>query len=133
MLDEAQAWFRRWFAKVWKVRGGGLYACGFAVTFIYLEIRTVVGEIADSSSIGEFLSEQLIEFVFRFAIDSLINTLYALMWPVYFLQWQPPYGLLALGALYIVFANFLKKPITDWLLSDAQHQGDTETASRQGP
>lgn len=120
MLDAAQGWFRRWFARIWKVRGGGLYACGFAVAFIYLEIRTVAGEFADSSSIGEFLSEQLLEFVFRFAIDSLINTLYALVWPVYFLQWQPPYGLIALGVAYIVFANFLKKPITRWLFPDGE-------------
>ena len=120
MLIKAKGWFRRWFAKVWKVRGGGLYACGFAATFIILEIRTVVSEFIDASSIGEFLSEQLVEFIFRFAIDSVVNTLYALMWPVYFLQWQPPFGLIALGVAYLVFANFLKEPITKWLFQDGE-------------
>jgi hypothetical protein len=120
LLIKAKGWFRRWFAKVWKVRGGGLYACGFAATFIILEIRTVVSEFIDASSIGEFLSEQLVEFIFRFAIDSVVNTLYALMWPVYFLQWQPPFGLIALGVAYLVFANFLKEPITKWLFQDGE-------------
>lgn len=105
---------------VWKVRGGGFYACGFALTFIYLEIRTIAGEFIESSSIGAFISEQLIEFVFRFAIDSLINTLYSFVWPVYFVQLAPPFGLIALGAAYLVFANFLKQPITDWLFADSE-------------
>ena len=120
MLDKAQDRFRLWFGKVWSVRGGGLYAVGYALTFIYLEISTVAGEFIEADSIGSFLSEQLFEFIFRFAIDSLMNMIEALLWPVYFVQWQPPYGVIGLGLAYMLFATFLKKPITDWLELDTE-------------
>jgi len=122
LLVKAQSWFRRWFTKVWKVRGGGLYACGYAITFVALEVTTVVGELAESTSIGNFLSEQLVEFIFRFVGDSMVNLLMALMWPVYIVQWQPPFGAIGLGLAYIAFAKYLKKPITDWLLPETEKE-----------
>ena len=122
MLDKAHGWFRLWFAKVWSVRGGGLYAVGYTVTFIYLEFRTVIGEFIEADSIGSFFSEQLIEFVFRFATDSLMNMIEALMWPVVFVQWRPPYGAIGLGLAYMLFATFLKKPITDWLFPETEQE-----------
>lgn len=118
LVNKSGTIIKRWFAKVWKVRGGGLYACGYAVTFIVLEVTTVVGEIADATSIRDFFTSQLVEFIFRFAGDSLVNLIKALMWPVYFLEWNPVYGGIALGVMYFVFATYLKKPITDWLFPD---------------
>ncbi len=118
VADKAHGWFRTWFAKVWHVRGGGLYALGFASTFIYLEIRTFIGEIAESSSVGDFLSSQLIEVVFRFAIKSFINTIEALMWPVYVVQLTPPYGAIGLGIGFLIFTTYLKKPIERWLFPE---------------
>jgi hypothetical protein len=100
------------------VRGGGLYAVGFAARFIFLEVRTLVSEIAESSSVGEFLSEQLIEFVFRFAMDSIMNTVEALIWPVYVIELSPPFGAIGLGIAFLVFTNYLKKPIERWLLPE---------------
>ena len=122
MLDKAHGWFRRWFAKVWRIRGGGLYACGFAATFIYLEVSTIASEFVGSSSISAFFSEQLIEFVFRFAIDSIVNTVRALMWPVYFVQWQPPLGAIGLGLAFFAFPKYLKPPITKWLFPDGEKE-----------
>lgn len=121
-MDKAHGWFRRWFAKVWKVRGGGLYACGFVFTFIYLEVTTVAGEFVESESIAAFFSEQLIEFVFRFAIDSVVNTLQALMWPAIVVQWQPPLGAIGLGLAFIAFPKYLKPPITRWLFPDGEEE-----------
>lgn len=118
LADHAHGWFRTWFAKIWKVRGGGLYACGYAVTFAYLEVTTIIGEFAESSSIGEFISEQLLEFVFRFAIDSIANLIQALMWPVYIVEFSPPLGAIALGLAFILFPMTIKKPITRWLFPD---------------
>ena len=126
-MDEAHGWFRRWFAKVWKIRGGGLYACGFVFTFIYLEVTTVTGEFIESDSIGAFFSEQLIEFVFRFAIDSMLNTLQALMWPAFIVQWQPPLGAIGLGVAFVAFPKYVKPPITKWLFPD----GEEETTEQE--
>jgi hypothetical protein len=122
VLDKAHDWFRDWFRKVWNIRGGGLYACGYALTFIYLEVTTIFGEIAESESIGNFFSEQLVEFFFRFAGDSISNLIKALMWPVYIVQWQSPFGAIALGAAFFAFPKYLKKPITSWLFDDTEEK-----------
>ena len=118
VADKAHGWFRTWFAKVWHVRGGGLYSVGFASTFIFFEIRTIVSEFAESSGIGDFLSNQLIEFIFRFAIDSIMNTIQALMWPVYVIQLSPPYGAIGLGMAFLVFTIYIQEPIERWLSSE---------------
>ena len=120
LAGHAHGWFRTWFAKVWKVRGGGLYACGYAITFVYLEVSTVAEEIAESESIGAFIQEQLIEFIFRFALESFVNLLQALMWPVYIVQYRAPFGAIALGIAFVVFPITLKKPIEKWLLPETE-------------
>jgi len=120
LAGHAHGWFRTWFWKIWKVRGGGLYACGYAITFAYLEVRTILGEVAESESIGEFIQEQLVEFIFRFALDSFANLLQALMWPVYIVQYRPPFGAIALGIAFVIFPLTLKKPIEKWLLPETQ-------------
>lgn len=126
MLSQAQGWFRRWFAKIWKVRGGGLYACGFALTFAYLEIRTFTVEFIDADSVASFFSDQLVEFVFHFVIRSFENTIQAFIWPVHVIEIAPPYGAIGLGIAYIVFAKFLQQPISNWLFPDGEPEPDSE-------
>lgn len=117
---KAHGWFRTWFAKVWKVRGGGLYAVGYAVTFAYLEVSTIIGEISESEGVAEFFREQLLEFMLRFMSDSLVNLVKALMWPAYIAQLAPPFGAIGLGIAFVVFAKLLKKPIERWLFGDSR-------------
>ena len=112
---KAHGWFRKWFAHVWKVRGGGLYAVGYAVTFLYLEVMSVVGDIADADGVSSFFGTQLIEFLFRFLGDWVMNMALAFIWPVLVIDIQPPYGLIGLGLAFIVFPAVLKKPIERWL------------------
>ncbi len=130
LAGQAHGRFRTWFAKVWKVRGGGLYACGYAVTFVYLEVRTIIGEFAESDSIGAFISEQLLEFVFRFAIDSIMNLVQAFMWPVYIVQFQPPVGAILLGIAFFLFPITLKKPIERWLFPDGDEEAEKAAESK---
>ena len=113
---KAHGWVRKWFGKVWKVRGGGLYAVGYALTFVFLEIRTVVSEIAGAEGIGQFFSEQLIEFVFRFFGESLSNMIQAFIWPVEIVTLSPPWGAIGLGVMFMVFDKFLRKPVERWLV-----------------
>ncbi len=120
---KAHGWFRNWFGRVWKVRGGGLYACGYAATFIFLEVRTIVSEVAESESIGQFFSEQLIEFFFRFFGETLSNMIHAFIWPVEIVTWWPPYGAIGLGLAFVAFNRFLRKPVEQFLQGDS---GDSE-------
>ncbi len=88
---------------------------GYALTFVFLEIRTVVSEIAGAESIGQFFSEQLIEFVFRFLGESLANMIQAFIWPVEIVTLSPPWGAIGLGVMFMVFDKVLRGPIEQWL------------------
>ena len=83
---------RRSFRTVWDARGGGLYACGYVLTFIWLEIKMFVGDIVSAESIGDFFGEQIFEVFFRFLGESLRNMIEAFMWPVYIIEISPPWG-----------------------------------------
>lgn len=115
---KAHGIFRQWFAKVWRIRGGGLYACGFAVTFAIFEIRMIIEDFTGGSDLRDLFNGEIIQFFVNFMIDSLMNTVHALMWPVYVVQLSPPYGAIGLGIAFIIFANFLKKPIEGWLFAN---------------
>ncbi|MGI9238448.1 MAG: hypothetical protein ACR2QZ_13690 [Woeseiaceae bacterium] len=122
--EKSHGWFRSWFRKVWKVRGGGLYALGFAVTFVIFEIGSLSDDIL---GLGSLFNGQAIEFVIQFFIDSFKNTLKAFMWPVYVVQLAPPWGAITLGLAFIGFTRFLKSPIERWLFGDAPEvEPDTE-------
>jgi hypothetical protein len=110
--------FKRFVRTLWNARGGGLYACGFVVTFLWLEARTLIDEIASSSSVGAFFSEQLFELLFRFTVESLQNTVSAFIWPAWVLAVSPIWGAAVLGALYLVFPRYIKEPLTRWLFHD---------------
>jgi hypothetical protein len=119
LIEKAKNGFRAWFRKVWEVRGGGLYACGFAVTFIILEAGSLSDDVL---GIGALFNGQAISFVIGFIIDSLMNTFYALIWPVYIVQWKMPVGAIALGVAFWLFPTYVKPHIEGWLFD-----GDPET------
>ena len=112
LLESSKNGFRTWFRKVWKVRGGGLYACGFAVTFLILEIGSLADDVL---GIGAVFNGQVISFLVDFIIDSFMNTFHALIWPVYVVQWKMPVGAIALGVAFWLFPIYLKPPIEGWL------------------
>lgn len=117
---KAHGWFRTWFAKVWKIRGGGLYACGYAVTFLVLEIRSLTGDVFEADGIVDFFTEQIFETLFRFLGESLINMISAFMWPVYLVQLKPPWGAIGLGLAFAIFDLVLRKPIEHWLNAETE-------------
>lgn len=122
--EKSHGWFRNWIRKVWKVRGGGLYALGFAVTFVVFEIGSLSDDIL---GLGSLFNGQAIEFVIQFFIDSFTNTLKAFVWPVYVVQLAPPWGAIGLGLAFIGFTRFLKAPIEDWMFGDApEAEPDTD-------
>jgi len=113
--EKSHGWFRDWFRKVWKVRGGGLYALGFALSFVYFEAGSLGDDIL---GIGSLFNGQAVDFVIQFFIDSFKNTLKAFMWPIYVVQLAPPWGAIGLGVAFVGFTKFLKAPIERWLFPD---------------
>lgn len=115
--------FKRAFRKVWHARGGGLYACGFFLTFVWLEISMFFGEIYEAESIGSFFGGQFLELLFRFSVLSLKNTINALIWPVHIIMLAPAVGAIAVGAMFVVFEYFVKEPLEEWLFGDDEESG----------
>ena len=113
--EKSHGWFRNWFRKVWKVRGGGLYAVGFTVSFLVFEIGSLSDDIL---GIGSLFNGQAVDFLVQLIIDSFTNTIKAFMWPVYVVQIAPPYGAIGLGLAFVGFTKFLKAPIERWMFPD---------------
>lgn len=120
--------FLRFVRTLWQARGGGLYACGFIITFLWLEAKTLVEEVAASTSLAGFFTEQFFEFIFRFTVQSVVNTVGAFIWPVYVIQLSPMWGGIGLAALWILFPRFVEPRLTRWLF---QEEGETP-ASQEG-
>ena len=112
LLETSHGWFRSWFRKVWEVRGGGLYACGFAVAFIIYEVGSLADDVL---GIGALFSGQAIEFLVNFFIDSFMNTFRALLWPVDVIRLAQPWGAIGLGIAFWLFPTYVKPTIETWL------------------
>ncbi len=113
--SEVHGIIRRSLRKVWHARGGGLYACGFVTTFLYLEIKMFVLDIFEAESVGSFFTEQVAEMLFRYVGESIRNTISAFMWPVPVILYRSPWGVGLLVVMFVVFDRFLKEPLERWL------------------
>ena len=111
---------RPWFKKVWKARGGGLYACGFVLTFVYLEASMLFDEIVAATGFVDFFTEQLLELPFRFLSESLANLIQAFIWPAPVVTYSPPWGIVIFGAMYLIFTYVMKEPLEQWLFHDEE-------------
>jgi len=65
-------------------------------------------------------SSELIAFGIEFIVDTMVNFVRALMWPVYVVTLWPPAGAIALGLAFVLFPRYLKKPIEHWLFHDVK-------------
>lgn len=110
--------FRRGFRAVWDARGGGLYAVGFFVTFLWFELTMFVGDVAEANGVGEFVTSQFFEVLLRFTFESMGNTLRAFLWPLYAVQFSPPVGLALMALAFILFPRFVKPSLERWLFDD---------------
>ncbi len=120
---------RRSIRTIWDARGGGLYACGYVLTFIWLEIKMLVGDVLEANSIGDFFGAQIFEMFFRYLGDSFANMIYAFMWPVYVIEIAPPWGAIAFGIAYLAFDRLFKESIEAWLFRDGETPADLPPAS----
>lgn len=125
--------FRRGFRRVFRARGGGLYATGFFVTFAWLELTMLLDDLASSTGAGGFFAQQLTELFLRYTVESLQNTVQALLWPLFVVAYRPPWGLVLLVAMYYAFPLMVKKPLERWLFGDVADEpaeaGGTESAT----
>lgn len=120
---ETLSLIRRGFRRVWAARGGGLYACGFFVTFVLLEVRMLFDDISGAAGVGDFVVGQTVEWVFRFTVESIQNTVHAFLWPLHVIGFQPPWGIIGLGVAWLLFPAILKEPLEAWLFGSDRDTG----------
>jgi len=60
----------------------------------------------------------LTDMLFHYLGQSVVNTVYAFIWPLFLVEFRPPVGIALLVAMYIVFPRFFKAPIERWLFDD---------------
>jgi len=110
---------KRFARNIWDVRGGGLYASGYVLTLAWLEIKMLYQDLADLFGPGDLFSGSLIRdivnFVLQFFLDSLVNSIRAFAWPAGVIDIYPPWGLIILVGLFIVFPKYIKPPLERWL------------------
>lgn len=116
---QAGGLLKRSFRTMWDARGGGFYASGFVLTFVWLEITTFIGEVAASDGVISFFTEQFFEVLLRFSVQSIGNTVQAFIWPVLIIERFGEWAIVFLLAGYFAFAKLFKAPLTEWLFHDA--------------
>ena len=102
---------RRSFVRFWASRGGGFYGLGYVVTFVALEVTSLSGDLTSVSG----LVAQGLQYVIRFSIESFLNGIYALMWPVYLFRWLGASGLIVLAVGYGAFDLAIRPVVETWL------------------
>ena len=65
-------------------------------------------------------SSEIIGFGIEFIIDTMVNFVRALMWPVYIVTLWPPAGAIALGLAFYLFPRYLKPHIERYLFHDQE-------------
>ena len=113
--DTAHGAFRKWSRKTWELRGGGAYAMGFIVTFLYLETMDILFDDVPKLVAMQSLVSDIPGFIIEFIIDTLLNLMWAFIWPVLVLQLPVPWNIIILAGVFILFPKFVQKPVEHWL------------------
>ena len=124
MPQRSHGWFRRWFRKVWEVRGGGLYATGFALSFFVYEALDLVEDLAN---INMLWNGQAIEFLIKLGIDWAGNMVQAFIWPAHVAQFASPWGAVGLGLAFWLFPIYVKPHIERWMFDEEKAEVDPPT------
>ena len=115
---------RTFLLGLWKARGGGYYGLGYVVTFISLEISMFFTDVGETDGVADFVSEQLMSLVFRFAFESILNSFLALIWPALLIGKFGSAGILFLAGSFVLFQWGIKPGLDNWL-----HLGDVKPST----
>ena len=114
---------REGLLKLWGVRGGGFYGLGYVITFVVLEIRMFIGNVVDSDDVVTMVVQEVLEILFRFAVQSFVNGFIAFGWPVFVVDYLGGWGLLAIGVGWFSVDRWAK-PWINARLPESRAAGD---------
>jgi len=114
---------REGLLKLWRIRGGGFYGLGYVITFVVLEIRMFIGNVVDSADVVTMVVQEVLAILFRFAVQSFVNGFIAFGWPIFVVDYLGGWGLLAIGAGWLLFDRWAK-PWINARLPESRAAGD---------
>lgn len=106
---------RKGLIDLWRARGGGAYGFGYMVTFVVLEVRGGIAQFAETLTEGTTLLAMVIEVVARFGLETLLNMIFALIWPVWLIQYFGGYGVALVAVWFLLFEKLLRPLIESWV------------------
>ncbi|NKB98098.1 MAG: hypothetical protein GKR90_06330 [Pseudomonadales bacterium] len=117
---------RNWLAKLLSSNGGGLYAFGYACSFVYLEVTTIFDDVV--SLLTE--DQGLIGFIVELFTDSITNMVYSFIWFVPVISYEPPVGIAVLAGAYFLFERRFREPLAAWIERN-ELDPDPESADKE--
>lgn len=106
-------WSRDWAVRLWITKGAGFYGLGYVVCFITLEVRSLSGDLGGGDFAG-FIASQVVQLIIRFSVESFLNAIFAVIWPVWVLQELGGWGVLALIAGFMMFRLVVRPSVEAW-------------------
>ncbi len=104
--------------------GGGAYGVVGLATWLYLEAQTLADDVARATGLMDFVEQKSFSWLIGFSVDSVLNAVWAGIWPVYWFKDQPlVMGLvfaLAWGGSGLV-SRWTRRPAAESQV-DAMHQ-----------
>ena len=93
---------------IWRQHGGGFYALMAVGTFLYLEAISLIESYGASAGIREFLTDEIVEKIVLFGIDTIINSFLAgIWWFVWLDRMETKDFVIYVGAGYVVWSLLL--------------------------
>ena len=121
-------WFRRHVRRVWESRGGGFYGFVATLTFVYLEAKSLAGDV---TSLGSFQVNLggVIGWAVQNLVQGVLNVVFATIWPV---EWINRFGVSLTSAALLVGCYFVFQAIRPAVLRLLREPGEvTATIARR--
>jgi hypothetical protein len=105
--------------------GGGAYGVVGLATWLYLEAQTLAEDVGKATGLMDFVEQKSFSWLIGFSVDSVLNAVWAGIWPIYWFKDHPlVIGLvfaLAWGGSGLV-SRWTGRPAAEPHV-DAMHQG----------
>jgi hypothetical protein len=103
---------RDWLIALWATKGGGFYGLGYVATLVTLETISFEQDATKAASsvsgVESFVVSQAIQYITRFGVDSIMNTIRAVVWPAYLFDWLRLPGVIAFVAGAMAFERVVR-------------------------
>lgn len=125
---------RSWMLKLWQAKGAGFYGLGYVAVFVSLEVRSLTGDLGGSDGVSGFLAGQVLDYLLRISIESFMNGVFALIWPLHVFLWLEVWAIPVLALAFLVFERYIRPKVESWFpeLNEAELDETSGNQPREG-